>query len=131
MCLQLPWIIRKVSCKPVGKHCCFKHQELILTRSYHNLFTTLKMCYKVLHFISSALVSPALFSFSCRVPCWFLLHNSYQLDSCTESLEFSLLASLRTHSPISRLLQISFTTLLLRLSAFSKPTEISLQSMRS
>lgn len=95
-------------------------------------FPALKMCYKVLHFVSSALVSIALLSFSCRVPRWLFLHNSYQLDSCTKSVEFSLLASLRTTlSPISRLLQISFATLLLRLSAFSKPAEIRLQSMRS
>lgn len=126
-----PGSLRKVSCKIVGKYCCFKYQELILTHRHHNLFTALKMCYKVLHFVSSALVSTALFSFSCRAPCWLLLHNSYQLDSCTKSLEFSLLALLRTLSPFSRLLQISFSTLLFRLSAFSKPAEISLQSMRS
>lgn len=93
-----PGSLQKVSCKTARKYCCFKYQDLILTCRHHNLFTALEMGYKVLHFVSSALVSRALFPFSHRVPRWLLLHNSYQLDSCTKALEFSLLASLRTHS---------------------------------
>lgn len=93
-----PGSLRKVSYKTGGKYCCFKYQEFILACRHHNLFPAQKMCYKVLHFVSSALVSTALLSFSCSAPCWLLLHNSYQLDSCIKSVEFSLLASLRTHS---------------------------------
>lgn len=91
-----PGSLRKVSCRTVRKHCCFKYRELIFTHRHHNSFTALKMHCKVLLFVSSALVSPALFSFSCRE-----FHAGFcytTLISCTKSLEFSLLALLRTHS---------------------------------
>lgn len=110
--------LRKVRCTIGRKYYCFNYQESILTCINYYLFTTPRMCCKGLRYVSHVLMSTTLFSFTYGAPYWLLLHNSYQLDSIPNQLYFQCWL-LWEQTPISRLLQISSTTLLLSLSTIS------------